>query len=333
MASNCIDSITDTVPTKKLLNNKNDQQKSLNINMNLNKLVEKQKISMTSANDEKLPSFGHENREFQKNSIVDQENKEQIDWNLDDVKENLSASFANVGRITDNNTFNPNHENKSPDRGNFTSVDHTVTSAYSLSQDRNLRDLNTMSKSGSKSRSKNDLHFISNPRESNRHSNQKTVKLNEKHLYVGEASDESPHGNGYIKSSSTGEIIYEGSFYNGKFDGEGILFNVQSEDILFSNFNIVHDKNTKNPQEVHKKDNALKQKELYSLETYGENWTCYKGMFKEGYKEGFGKFEFDNGNEFESEFEDDKINGFGILRYKDGAKFVGQWNNNLLVKA
>lgn len=72
-------------------------------------------------------------------------------------------------------------------------------------------------------------------------------------------------------------------------------------------------------------------KGLKEFNLCGENWTCFKGMFREGVKDGFGKFEFWDGKEFETEFVGDRAQGYGVVRFKDGRKMAGEWANDLLI--
>jgi hypothetical protein len=50
----------------------------------------------------------------------------------------------------------------------------------------------------------------------------------------------------------------------------------------------------------------------------------YKGIVKNGKKEGVGKLKWDNGSEFLGDFMNNKANGFGSYNDNKGSKFVGK---------
>ena len=54
----------------------------------------------------------------------------------------------------------------------------------------------------------------------------------------------------------------------------------------------------------------------------------YIGEFKEGLRNGRGRFEFNNGDKYEGEWKNDKKEGKGILFFKDGNKYEGDFKND-----
>ena len=64
------------------------------------------------------------------------------------------------------------------------------------------------------------------------------------------------------------------------------------------------------------------------------NGSMYKGKWKEGVQEVLYKkpvpntFLYRNGDRYSGFLDQNQRNGFGIMKYATGDKFVGQWSNN-----
>jgi hypothetical protein len=59
--------------------------------------------------------------------------------------------------------------------------------------------------------------------------------------------------------------------------------------------------------------------------------TYYSGFFKDGFKDGSGKYVTKNGQSFEGNWERGKRNGKGIL-WKDGKTIEGLWANDKFLR-
>ena len=55
----------------------------------------------------------------------------------------------------------------------------------------------------------------------------------------------------------------------------------------------------------------------------------YEGNWKDGEKEGIGKFKFCNGDIYDGDFKNDKFEGMGVYKYSDGGTYSGEWKNDL----
>ncbi|MDQ0885722.1 hypothetical protein QFZ81_000810 [Paenibacillus sp. V4I9] len=125
------------------------------------------------------------------------------------------------------------------------------------------------------------------------------------YYYVGEIKDGIPEGQGAGYDPS-GEMIYEGSFKNGKYDGIG-RFYVKGMLLYEGEF--------------------AKNKYDGSGKLYSQGRLLYEGGFKENNRHGKGKL-YDNTRfkilEYEGEFVNDKFEGYGIHYFKD---YIGEWKN------
>ena len=55
-------------------------------------------------------------------------------------------------------------------------------------------------------------------------------------------------------------------------------------------------------------------------------------MWKNDKKNGYGKFDYNNGDIYKGEWVNDKKNGKGVYIKKNGNKFSGIWKNNQLIE-
>jgi len=105
------------------------------------------------------------------------------------------------------------------------------------------------------------------------------------------------NGEGELKSE---EGHYTGNFENGKFEGEGELSNVSSE----------------------------QAGELYVSPlrpNFHDDQFTYTGNFSYGLPDGDGKIIFDNGDIYEGEFYRGKIDGKGTMTFKNGSVYTGEF--------
>ena len=54
---------------------------------------------------------------------------------------------------------------------------------------------------------------------------------------------------------------------------------------------------------------------------------CSKYCSWNSVKDGFGKFTYFNGDVYEGMFKNDKRNGWGVYRTKEGTKYEGEWKD------
>jgi hypothetical protein len=101
---------------------------------------------------------------------------------------------------------------------------------------------------------------------------------------------------------------YEGTFKNGKYEGEGMY--------LFEN----KDRYTGTFQ-----DDKISGKGVYE---YNETGDIYKGEFKEDLMEGYGVYSTKKGNRYEGNFKKGKMSGEGKLYRKDGEVLIGNFKDD-----
>ena len=66
-----------------------------------------------------------------------------------------------------------------------------------------------------------------------------------------------------------------------------------------------------------------------NFENYGDFWVNYEGDFRVDNKEGYGLLYFCNGEKYIGEFKNDKICGEGNFYSKTGAIINGKWENEI----
>ena len=105
------------------------------------------------------------------------------------------------------------------------------------------------------------------------------------------------NGEGKLKSE---EGYYIGNFENGKFEGKGTLSNISSE--------------------------AADEIYISPLRpNFHDDQFTYEGNFINGFPEGNGKIDFDNGDKYEGEFYEGKIEGEGTMTFKNGSVYKGEF--------
>jgi hypothetical protein len=156
-----------------------------------------------------------------------------------------------------------------------------------------------------------------------------TYQINDYLRYVGPISNKKFHGFGKILTKKD-DLVYEGEFYKGKYDGRGKMFNILAKT---------------NPQEFNIKAeivsnymslasaNYLKDlfgnKGLLSVNFSDDNWEKYEGNFRDGKKHGIGVLWLRDGRVYEGEFVNGLAHGYGILKYFE-KQIAGRWNQNML---
>lgn len=158
-----------------------------------------------------------------------------------------------------------------------------------------------------------------------------SIPINDYLRYIGPIKNGKFHGLGRIITSK-GEIVYEGEFYQGKYDGKGKLWNflkkskpkqisIQAE--IVANYMTLATTN-------YLKDLAG-DKGILNVNFTEDNWEFYRGYFKDGKKHGCGKLKLADGRIYEGEFVNGLANGYGMLHYFEKS-LAGRWKDNILVQ-
>jgi len=150
--------------------------------------------------------------------------------------------------------------------------------------------------------------------------------------YIGEFKNNIPNGKG-IEYYSNGNILYEGDFINGKFEGNGKYIWEDGEYCIgqwkngirngkgilyYSNGNIKYEGDFINDK--------FEGNGKYIL----ENGKYYIGQYKNGLRNGKGIEYYSNGNIlYEGDFINGKFEGNGKYIYDDGEYYIGQFKNDL----
>lgn len=156
-----------------------------------------------------------------------------------------------------------------------------------------------------------------------------SIPINDYLKYIGPIKGGKFHGLGRIMTNK-GEMVYEGEFYQGKYDGKGKLWNFLkksrpkqipiSAEIVANYMTLAT-------------TNYLKDlggdRGLLNVNFSEENWEVYRGYFKEGKKHGCGKLKLTDGRVYEGEFVNGLANGYGMLHYFDKS-LAGRWQDNIL---
>ena len=150
--------------------------------------------------------------------------------------------------------------------------------------------------------------------------------------YIGEFKNNIPNGKG-IKYYSNGNILYDGYFINGKFEGkgkyiydDGDYFTGEYKDGLRNGKGIVYFKNGK----ILFEGEFINDKKEGKGKYFNSNGTYFIGEYKNDLKNGEGKEYYSNGKiKYEGEFFNDIYEGNGKYITEDGHFYKGQFKNGL----
>ena len=149
--------------------------------------------------------------------------------------------------------------------------------------------------------------------------------------YIGEYEDNIPNGKG-IKYYSNGNILFEGNFINGKFEGDGKYYYDNGDYFIGQYKNgLRNGKGT-----IYYKNENIRFEGEYindQAEGYGkcilETGASFIGQFKNNLKNGKGVLYYPDGNIFyDGDYINDKRNGKGKCINKDGSYYIGQFKDN-----
>ena len=150
--------------------------------------------------------------------------------------------------------------------------------------------------------------------------------------YKGKFKNNLPNGKG-IKYYSNGNIMYEGDFINGKFEGngkfyydDGDYFIGKYKNDLRNGKGILYYKNGNIMFEGEYIKGVREGKGKY----YYEDGQYYIGQYKKNLPNGKGKLYYSNGKiKYEGDFINDKFEGNGKYYWEDGEYYIGQEKNDL----
>jgi len=157
------------------------------------------------------------------------------------------------------------------------------------------------------------------------------IPIGDSLFYRGPLRNHRPHGTGRIYTNLE-EIVYEGEFFDGKYDGKGKLTNfvsrIQGKESgqvgeMITNFICIANNN-------YSKDLEANRGILDA--NFSENgWEYYEGFFDNGKKHGVGELKLNDGRNYFGEFRDGLAHGYGLLTYF-GQKVAGKWEANICVQ-
>lgn len=131
----------------------------------------------------------------------------------------------------------------------------------------------------------------------------KKIHLNSGYIYEGEVKENDVfEGNGILYAPS-GQVLYNGSWVDGKYDGFGTLYNLEV---------------TKG------------EADKFDLGSSTGNWVKYEGEFKKNEKQGFGTIYFFNGERFSGCMKNGEVSGYGCFYDSLNQMTSGIWACNKL---
>ncbi|CAD8182506.1 unnamed protein product [Paramecium pentaurelia] len=143
-------------------------------------------------------------------------------------------------------------------------------------------------------------------------------------IYYGQFHNEKAHGFGKLVSKKS-SILFEGHFIFGQIHGNGRL--ILSKGDVFEGrwfFNKILYGTYYN--ELLKPIIAIK--ELFIDFPQIRSQKNYYGNLINNKREGFGRYQWNDGTYYIGEFVDNKMCGFGKMIYQDGRKYLGYWKNS-----
>ena len=154
----------------------------------------------------------------------------------------------------------------------------------------------------------------------------------DKKYYIGQFKNNLPNGKG-IKYYSNGNILYEGTFINGKFEGKGKYFYDDGEYFVGGYKNGLRNGNGMN---YYKNGNIKYEGDFVDDKREGngkyiyEDGEYYIGQWKNNVRNGKGIEYYSNGNiRYEGDFVDGKREGSGKYIFENGEYYIGQLKNDV----
>jgi len=150
--------------------------------------------------------------------------------------------------------------------------------------------------------------------------------------YIGEFRNNIPNGKG-IKYYSNGNILYEGYFINGKFEGngkyiydDGRYYIGQYKNGLRNGIGKIYYKNGN----IQFEGNFINDEYEGNGKYIWEDGEYYIGQYKNGLRNGKGIYYYSNRKiKYEGDFINGKFEGNGKYIWEDGEYYIGQYKNDL----
>ena len=149
----------------------------------------------------------------------------------------------------------------------------------------------------------------------------------DKSRYEGEKIDDKRIGKGKMFYSDG--TSYEGFGKNDKREGNGLFLSKENQEIYRGEFknDLYHGKG----RLQNTKARILREKINYmDFGRFNDAWVMYEGEFYKGKKQGVGVMIMGNGEKFEGQFKEDRIEGKGKFHKSDGAIVEAVWIDNKL---
>ena len=149
--------------------------------------------------------------------------------------------------------------------------------------------------------------------------------------YIGEYKDNIPNGKGK-KYYSNGNILYEGDFINGKFEGNGkyycnngYYFIGEYKDGLRNGKGIKYHNNGN----IYFEGDYINDKADGYGKCFWDDGEYYLGQFKNGSIEGKGTIYYKNGKiKYDGDWINNRLDGYGKYVIENGEYYIGQWKKN-----
>ncbi|CAD8214259.1 unnamed protein product [Paramecium octaurelia] len=143
-------------------------------------------------------------------------------------------------------------------------------------------------------------------------------------IYYGQFHNEKAHGFGKLVSKKT-SILFEGHFTFGQIHGSGRL--IMNRGDVFEGrwfFNKILSGTYYN--ELLKPIIQIKELSIEFPQVRSQK--NYHGNLINNRREGFGRYQWNDGTYYVGEFVDNTMCGFGRMIYQDGRRYLGYWKNN-----
>ena len=150
--------------------------------------------------------------------------------------------------------------------------------------------------------------------------------------YLGQFKNNLPHGKG-IKYYLNGNILYEGDFINGKFEGYGKYFYDNGDYFIGQYKNGLRNGKGKGyyaDGKIKYEVDCINGQAEGNGKFFYEDGEYYIGQFKKNDPNGKGIEYYAYGNIlYEGDFVDGRYEGNGKFIWEDGSYYIGQWKNGL----
>ena len=149
-------------------------------------------------------------------------------------------------------------------------------------------------------------------------------------IYIGQFNNEKKEGIGLFINPNN---IFAGEFKNDLQNGLGYTYNKEFQKLYRGNYVnglpegklIKESEIDKDEEEIQKLEKKLSKKNSFNY----DNGERYQGDFNNNKREGKGIYYYNNGNKYIGDWKNGLKEGKGILYYNNGNKYIGDFKNNL----